>query len=86
MFQALLETRLVESGNTCEYLRDGRSYFGVSAFEQIVRLGARSSIVSRSNRSRELDYLRASSRSLLCGTRVLTRAPVPDGSSTIARV
>lgn len=86
LFQALLKTRLVESRDTCEYSRAGRTDVGVSALGQVVGLRVRSSIVPPSKGSRELDYVRVINGNLPHGIRVLAWAPVSDGSSRFAKV
>lgn len=46
LFAALIKTKLVESRETCNFQRCGRTDKGVSAFEQVVSLNIRSALTS----------------------------------------
>ncbi|XP_078284567.1 tRNA pseudouridine(38/39) synthase [Rhinoraja longicauda] len=84
LFQALLQTRLVESRQTANYHRSGRTDKGVSAFGQVVSLELRSRTRGPDGAELpgdELPYTRLLNRSLPRDVRALAWAPAPPGFS-----
>lgn len=84
LFQALLQTRLVESRQTANYHRSGRTDKGVSAFGQVVSLELRSRTRGPDGATLpgdELPYTRLLNRSLPRDVRALAWAPAPPGFS-----
>lgn len=80
LFNALLKTRLIESKESCEYSRAGRTDVGVSALAQVVGLRIRSAIVPPSTGSIELDYVKTINSALPDGMRITAWSPVCDGT------
>lgn len=85
LFAALTKTRLVESRDTCEYSRSGRTDVGVSALGQIIGIRLRSNVAPPSTAKCELDYVKVINGNLPEGMRVLAWAPVPDGSEPVVK-
>lgn len=83
LFSALIKTRLVESRDTCDYSRSGRTDVGVSALGQVVGLRVRSNIVPPSKGKLEMDYVKVINSCLPDGIQVLEWSPVIEGSSNV---
>lgn len=81
LFAALLKTRLIESRETCQYSRSGRTDVGVSALGQVIGLRIRSNVVPPSSAKTELDFVKVINGNLPSGIRILAWAPVSDGTS-----
>ncbi|TKS89689.1 tRNA pseudouridine(38/39) synthase [Collichthys lucidus] len=95
LFEALLKTRLIESRQTSNYHRCGRTDKGVSAFSQVITIDLRSTQfsgglgvtlpenVSTKNKASgsELPYVKMLNRVLPQDIRILDWAPVADGFS-----
>ncbi|XP_059810037.1 tRNA pseudouridine(38/39) synthase [Hypanus sabinus] len=91
LFEALTKTRLVESRQTANYHRSGRTDKGVSAFGQVISLDLRSQTLSpdgtelvpgaREGAEGELPYTRLLNRVLPGDIRALAWAPVPSDFS-----
>lgn len=82
LFGALTKTRLIESKETCEYSRSGRTDVGVSALGQVIGLRLRSNVVPPSQGKVELDYVKIINGNLPEGIRILAWTPVSDGLSS----
>lgn len=82
----MLRTRLIESKETCDYSRAGRTDVGVSALAQVVGLRVRSAIVPPSSGNRELDYVKTINSALPDGLRVTAWSPACDGTCPAPRL
>jgi tRNA U38,U39,U40 pseudouridine synthase TruA len=78
LFHSLLRSRLIESRETCDFSRAGRTDIGVSALGQVVGLRVRSNILNPSTGTEELDYAKMINSGLPKEIRVLCWAPVSD--------
>jgi tRNA pseudouridine38/39 synthase len=76
IFSALLKTRLIESRESCEYSRAGRTDVGVSALGQVIGLRVRSNVMKPSEGLAELDYVKMLNSMLPVHVRALIWAPV----------
>lgn len=86
LFNALLRTCLIESKETCDYSRAGRTDVGVSALAQVVGLRVRSAIVPPSSDNKELDYVKTINSALPDGMRVIAWSPACDGTCPTPRL
>jgi len=89
LFKALEKTKLIQSKDTCNYSRCGRTDKGVSAMGQVSAFTVRSNLVPEdrlengckeypSNKKIELDYVQILNGVLPTTIRVLAWSPVPD--------
>lgn len=83
LFSALIKTRLIESRDTCDYSRSGRTDVGVSALGQVVGLRVRSNVVPPSKGKLEMDYVKVINSCLPDGIQMLEWSPVIEGSSNV---
>ncbi|XP_067883335.1 tRNA pseudouridine(38/39) synthase [Heterodontus francisci] len=86
LFEALVKTRLLESRQTANYHRSGRTDKGVSAFGQVISLDLRSKVgagpgVAPPEAGEELRYTHMLNRVLPPDIRALAWAPVGPGFS-----
>ncbi len=80
LFAALTKTKLITDRDSCMYSRAGRTDVGVSAMGQVVGVRVRSNIVSPLKCTSELSYATVLNSCLPPEVRVLSWAPVSDGS------
>ncbi|XP_067836917.1 tRNA pseudouridine(38/39) synthase [Heptranchias perlo] len=85
LFEALAKTRLVESRQTANYQRSGRTDKGVSAFGQVISLDLRSKLreggAATPDQAEELRYTHMLNRVLPPDIRALAWAPAQEGFS-----
>ncbi|OTF69416.1 tRNA pseudouridine(38/39) synthase-like protein, partial [Euroglyphus maynei] len=96
LFEALMKTKLIESRETCNYNRCGRTDKGVSAFSQVISITVRSNSKRKPNADdrfapielsddQEIDYPSILNRVLPHDVRVLFWAPVSSNQMISAR-
>lgn len=86
LFEALLHARLIESKDSCDYSRAGRTDVGVSAAGQVIGLRVRSNVVPPSTGTVEMDYVRTLNSLLPPQIRALSWVPAPDGTQGVPGV
>ncbi|CAL4122823.1 unnamed protein product [Meganyctiphanes norvegica] len=95
LFEALLMTKLIESRETSNYHRCGRTDKGVSAFDQVISITLRSRLnlgdqknengddetLSSANMKKEIDYVDILNKVLPSEIQILAWCPVDEGFS-----
>nr|XP_018901292.1 PREDICTED: tRNA pseudouridine(38/39) synthase [Bemisia tabaci] len=81
VFEALKTCCLIESRQTCNYHRCGRTDKGVSSFSQVISLTIRSEKAEDGDESTELPYCKMLNRLLPDNIRFISWCPVPENFS-----